>query len=86
MLQNINREIYKKTVKSFDRKSGMPLLVGAKEEAGRGLQALMDFNLQRTGWGSPEIGGEQGKKKRKIVEKMWNGLSGGYIRQICLHA
>lgn len=39
MLQITNREIYKKTVKSFDRKSGMPLLVGAKEEAGRGLQA-----------------------------------------------
>lgn len=46
----------------------------------------MDFDLQRTGWGSAEIGGEQGKKKRKSIEKMWNGLSEGYIGQRFLHA
>lgn len=37
----------------------------------------MDFDLQRTGWGSAEIGGEQGKKKeeyRKNVEWLKWGI------------
>lgn len=66
MLQNANGEIYEKTAKPFDRKSGKPSLIGAKQEAGRGLAGCMDFDLQRTGWGSAEIGGEQGKKKGRV--------------------
>lgn len=63
MLQNANGEIYEKTAKPFDRKSGKPSLIGAKQEAGRGLQAA--WTLICKGLAGVQLRQEENRVKKK---------------------